>query len=104
MKLILYRALLTLDPAAYPSGDMAETTRSGVIRVPGHTPDKERQFPAIIATADNEPFQVGEKSREVRISVTDETAPDYLTTGVGFELWSSQQPIGHGIITRRAFV
>ncbi|WP_188195937.1 hypothetical protein [Nonomuraea sp. SYSU D8015] len=101
MKPILFRALLTLDPSAYPATGTSETIRTGVIRVPD---ERERQFHALVATADNEPFRPEEHSREVSISISDEAAPDYLATGVGFELWTSHRRIGHGVITRRAFV
>jgi hypothetical protein len=104
MKPSLFHALLTLDPSADAASGTWEATCSGVIRVSGDTPDKEREFHALLMTADNEPFRPGEASREVTISTTDDAATDYLTTGVAFELWSGQQPIGRGVIARRAFV
>jgi hypothetical protein len=104
MKPILFHALLTLDPSAGPAGDAPGATRTGVIHAGGDTPDGERRFPALVETADNEPFRAGEDAREVTISVTDEVAPDYLITGAGFELWSGEEAVGRGVITRRAFV
>ncbi|MFC5745706.1 hypothetical protein [Actinomadura rugatobispora] len=100
MKLTSYRALLTLDSSASPVSGMPTATRSGVIRIPETDSEAVCHFHATITATDDEPLTPGERLRDVTVSVTEESAPDHLTAGVKFELWTSKL-IGHGIISRR---
>lgn len=100
MKLVKYRALLTLDPAGpqdrttqYPNG-----THSLMVRFGG--PPVPPCFPVTIYRVDEQPLHRGDASVVVTLEVAGDDACEHLAAGQRFTVWNGAD-IGHGVISRR---
>jgi hypothetical protein len=103
VKLVRFRALLTLDPAGpqdqpaqYPSG-----THSLMVRFGDISAHRERPcFPAAIYRVDEQPLRRGDASVVVTLEVAGDDACAQLAAGQRFTVWNGAD-IGHGVISRR---
>ncbi|HEU5420018.1 MAG TPA: hypothetical protein VFV41_20170 [Streptosporangiaceae bacterium] len=103
VKLVKFRALLTLDPAGpqdqptqYPSG-----THSLMVRFPGTSVARHWPcFAAAIYRVDEQPLRRGDAGVVVTVELAGDDACAGLRAGQPFTVWNGAD-IGHGVISRR---
>lgn len=103
VKLVRFRALLTLDPAGsqdqpaqYPSGTHALMVRFAGSSTAGARPC----FPAAIYRVDEQPLRRGDASVVVTLEIAGDDGCAQLGAGQRFTVWNGAD-IGHGVISRR---
>lgn len=102
MRLVKYRALLTMDPAGpqdqatqYPCGTHSLMVRFAGSDHPGGPPC----FPAAIYRVDEQPLRRGDASVVVTLEIAGDDACAHLGAGQRFTVWNGAD-IGHGVISR----
>lgn len=103
MKPFMFRALITLGPAAhdsqgrdYPSGTRAVMVRASSLA----RPMRWTCFEALIER--DEPYLQHNDREVVTITVTDDKAEAFFAPGQRFTLWNGHD-IGTGVVSRQVF-
>ncbi|GAB3971529.1 hypothetical protein GCM10029978_046890 [Actinoallomurus acanthiterrae] len=103
MRLLKFRALVTIDPADERAWELDSPTHPLVVRAHRHHPERSRCFNAVISTDDQEPLRPGDTHHVVTMTLSDEKATEFLTPGEHFELLARNE-VGRGVVSRRVFV
>jgi hypothetical protein len=103
MKLLKFRALVTIGPVPEQTPGLSSMTCSLVIRAHRHQPELSKSFKAMIYTDDDEPLRPGDAHHSVTMTVVDEDAMNYLMPGEHFEL-CARCDVGHGVVSRRVLI
>ncbi|HEV7933968.1 MAG TPA: hypothetical protein VGP70_16880 [Actinomadura sp.] len=103
MKLLQFRALVTIGPVSEQTPGLSSMSCSLVIRAHRHRPELIKSFKAMIYTDDDEPLRPGDAYHSVTMTVIDEDAMNYLVPGEHFQLWARCN-VGHGVVSRRVLI
>jgi hypothetical protein len=92
--------MVTIDAA--PPGKRYLSGATGLlVRAPSaERPTQHQIFPAVFYADDDRPLRPGDKGVPVIISVPDDDASTYFTSGQHFTVWDGAE-IGHGTVAHR---
>ena len=99
-----FKAVISLDPAAQlPATQYPAETHSVMVHAsPPGLPGSGRYFPAVIVRDDEQALRPGDSGVIVTISVPDDEASEFFSSGRPFALWTGTD-VGHGTVSRHVF-